>query len=74
MACRMAELKRWSKQALARVCVEQSIEKWLPDSIIMSDCCVVALAKHGEDLFGSATLLKFLEPWYSMDENRQQMR
>ncbi|MCJ1471088.1 hypothetical protein MMC07_009736 [Pseudocyphellaria aurata] len=34
----------------------------------MSDCCLAALVKHGNDIFDAATLLEFLEPWNGVEE------
>ncbi|MCJ1470920.1 hypothetical protein MMC07_009568 [Pseudocyphellaria aurata] len=68
IACRAAELTRWRKEECARFRAEEGITKWLPDSIVMSDCCLTALAKHGKDLFDTATLTKFLEPWNGVEE------
>lgn len=41
------------------------IEKVL-DDIIMPDDCVLALAKHVEDLTNLETLISFLKPWYDI--------
>ena len=43
-------------------------EEDMPDSTIMSDTCLVALAKEGESLQDRASLVDFLKPWYGMEE------
>lgn len=38
----------------------------MPDTLVMSDDCLLALATSGELLQDQALLLDFLEPWYGM--------
>ncbi|MCJ1471185.1 hypothetical protein MMC07_009833 [Pseudocyphellaria aurata] len=39
----------------------------MPDSILLPDCCLTALAKNGKDLLDTATLLEFLKSWNSVE-------
>lgn len=36
----------------------------MPDNLILSDCCLLALAKDGELLQDESSLVDFLEPWH----------
>lgn len=42
------------------------VENKSPDCIIMSECCLAAIAKNGESLVDEATLVELLDPWYGV--------
>lgn len=69
MACRTAALKKWRKATADRVWLEQGVDsdEELPDTLIMDDNCLIALAKNGEVLQDKTSLIQFLKPWYGME-------
>lgn len=50
----------WLKQGV-------NSDKELPDTLIMDDNCLIALAKNREVLQDKTSLIQFLKPWYGME-------
>lgn len=50
MACQTLKLKECKKETVARLWLEQRVDKneKLPNNLIMDDICLTALAKNGE--------------------------
>lgn len=65
IACRTLELKKWRKQTAIDVWRAKKVEEDMPDSLIMPDDCLLALAKSGASL-NHDQLVEFLKPWYGM--------
>lgn len=63
IACRTTELKKWRKEASIRLWKEKGVVEEMPDNALMSDSCLLALAKDGGLLHDIPTLLQFLKPW-----------
>lgn len=62
IACRFFELKRWRKENMVRHCSAEGIKQKLPDTLLMSDTCLPALAISGGSL-NHDRLVQFLRPW-----------
>lgn len=45
----------------------------MPDSLIMPDTCLLALAKDGKLLEDQSLLVHFLEPWYGMAKDAEEI-
>lgn len=45
----------------------------MPDSAIMSETCLMALAKQGELLQDRISLVDFLKPWYGMEDHADEI-
>lgn len=70
MVCHTAALKKWRKETVRQVWLEQGVEsdKELPNNLIMNNNCLIALAKNGELLQDKFSLIDFLKPWYGMEK------
>lgn len=67
IACRIAGLKQWRNEKSIRFWLQEGLgaeAKNMPDNLILSDCCLLALAKDGELLQDESSLVDFLEPWH----------
>ena len=70
IAYRSLALKQWRKKAFIRLWAKEGIDEPKPNSLIMSDTCLVALSKNADNLHDEQTLIRFLEPWYGVDQYR----
>lgn len=68
MVYRALALKQEKKETAARVWLEQIVDEdeELPDSLIMEDTCLTALAKKRKLLQDLFSIVEFLKPWYKM--------
>lgn len=73
IACRIAGLKKWRKETSRRLWLQEGVDEDMPDSLVMSDDCLLALAKSGELLQDQASLLDFLKPWYGMAKHAEEI-
>lgn len=65
MACRTLALKQWRTETSTRLWNAAGIRKAMPESLILRDCCLVALAKS-EGLLNLTELINFLKPWHGV--------
>lgn len=63
MACRTAELQKWRKETSVHLWREKGVGIEMPDNALMSDSCLVALARDGGKLQDLPSLQQFLQPW-----------
>lgn len=68
IACQTDKLKSWRKEKSKQVWIAEGIKINMPDKLITSDSCLLALAKNGGTLTDKATLHDLLQPWYGADE------
>ena len=54
-----ASIRLWNKEGIGDP---------KPNSLSMSDTCLVALAKNADHLHDEKALVRFLEPWYGVDQ------
>lgn len=76
IACRIAGLNQWRKETSRRLWLQEGLDadaENIPDSLIMPDTCLLALAKDGEPLEDQSLLVHFLEPWYDMAEYAEEI-
>lgn len=67
IAVRTAELKKWRTAKSKAYWADQEVEN-MPDSLLMPDACLLALAKHSGLLLNEAQIDQFLQPWYGVNE------
>lgn len=70
IAYRTAELKKWRKATSKSFWLEQKVDAEIPDTLLMSDACLVALAKAADgllDCVDGSKVKEFLQPWYGLD-------
>ena len=70
IAYRTAELRKWRKATSKSFWLEQNVETEIPDTLLMSDACLVALAKAADglvDCIDGSKVKEFLQPWYGLD-------
>ena len=72
MACRTLALKRWKTEVSTRLWNAAGVKMIMPESLIMPDCCLVALAKS-ERLLNLTELIEFLEPWHGVSKHAQEI-
>lgn len=60
LACQMAGLQKWRKEALARLWKKKGVDIKIPDNILISDSCLVPLAKDKKRLQDLPSLKQFL--------------
>ncbi|MCJ1348467.1 hypothetical protein MMC31_006699 [Peltigera leucophlebia] len=63
IACRTAGLKSWRKEASLCLLSEKVVKLEMPNNALMSDSCLMALAKDGGQLQDLTSLQQFLQPW-----------
>lgn len=73
IAYRIAGLKKWRKETSRRLWLQEGVYKYMPDSLVMSDDCLLALAKSRELLQDQASRLDFLKPWYGMAKHAEEI-
>lgn len=56
-------LQKWREETSKRLWRKEGIEHDMPVSIIMSDICLMAIAKNANILIIVDSMLQFLEPW-----------
>lgn len=69
IAYRTAALKNWRKETSERMWKEEGVNKPMPHSLIMSDNCLLALAKNADLFVDAESLIQFLVPWYGMKKH-----
>lgn len=67
IACRSAILTKWQKAKSQALWREDDLDG-MPESLLMSDQCLLALAKEGEKLDERAKLQEFLRPWPDLEK------
>ncbi len=67
IACRSAMLTKWQNAKSEAVWREDDLDD-MPESLLMSDQCLFALAKEGEKLDERAKLQEFLQLWPDLEE------
>lgn len=70
IAYRTAELRKWRKATLKSFWLEQNVETEIPDTLLMSDACLVTLVKAANglvDCVDGSKVKEFLQPWYGLD-------
>lgn len=72
MACQILALKQWKTEAFTRLWNIAGVKMIMPESFIMLDCCLVALAKS-EGLLNLTKLIEFLEPWHGISKHAQEI-
>ena len=65
---RNEELKKWRTRKSIPFWSDQEVEKEMPDSLLMPDACLLALAKHGDTFQDESQVHQFLQPWYGIDK------
>ena len=76
IAYRTAELKKWRKAKSKAFWLEQKVEAEIPDTLLMSDECLVGLAKAADSLIDSidgSKIKEFLKPWYGLDKYAEEL-
>lgn len=65
IAYQTSELKRWRKATAHAIWVDKEMSDAdnIPDTILMTDSCLVALAKGADDLQDETKLREFLQRW-----------
>lgn len=58
-------MKKWRKEKSIAFWLDQGVEEEMPDTLLMTDTCLIALAKEGEALDNEEKMRKFLQPWPS---------
>ena len=70
IAYRSQALKQWREKAFTQLWSKEGIDEPRPNSLIMSNTCLVALAKNADSLHDEQKLVQFLKPWYGVDQHR----
>ena len=76
IAYRTAELKKWKKAKFKAFWLEQKVEAEISDTLLMSNECLVGLAKAADSLIDSidgSKIKKFLKPWYGLDKYAEEL-
>ena len=72
MACRTFALKQWRTETSTQLWNTAGVTRAMPESLVLPDCCLVALAKS-EGLLNLTELIKFLEPWHGVSKHAQEI-
>ena len=72
MACRTLALKQWRTETSIRLWNAAGVKKAMPESLVMPDCCLIALAKS-RGLLNFTELIKFLEPWHDVSKHAEEI-
>lgn len=68
IACRIATLKEWRKAKSKALWLKDGMEEQMPDTLLMSEQCLLDLTKQGEEFNEKDKLVDFLRPWLDLDE------
>ena len=72
MTCRALALKQWKTEASTRLWNAAGVKNITPKSLVMPNCCLVALVKS-EGLLNITKLIEFLKPWHSISKHSQEI-
>lgn len=65
MAFMTSELKKWRKAKSKAYWLDQGVEDEMPESVLMTNDCLMALVKKSKDLDDEEKVYEFLQPWPS---------
>lgn len=65
---RTSELKKWRTAASIKYWAQKHVTRSMPESLLMPDACLLALAKNALTLTNIDILNKFLDPWYGVSK------
>lgn len=68
VAYRASELKTWRAEKSKAYWLEEKIMTNIPDTLLMSDICLLALVKNGNELDNESKIRDFLQPWPEVDK------
>ena len=72
IACWTLALKQWRTKTSIRLWNAAGVKKAMPESLVILDCCLIALAKSGR-LLNFTKLIKFFEPWHGISKHAEEI-
>lgn len=68
VAYQTSELKTWRAEKSKAYWLKERVMTNIPDTLLMSDACLLALVKNGNELDDESKIRDFLQPWPGIDK------